>query len=403
MKFWFNFLSISCLLFLNSCQRQLVGLFKEGHLSNTSEVVEVTFTVENGLIIIPAEIEGNTYRFLLDTGAPNILSKELAEKIEFMKVRKIKTNDSQGNSSVLDYVNLKKININGANFTNTTAGIADLQQVEAIACLNIDGLIGANLMKNAYWQIDYQNNIIRIIPEKKDLIIPPNSFSIPFTSDLTGTPIVHLTIGSTTIKRLKVDTGSVGFISTEYDHLKELKSNNEIINERTSFGANSVGIFGISSNDTSKQVLLKKISIGDLTLDNQIVDFKKGKNSLLGMSFLKNYLVTIDWNNNLISLTPQSNFNNSFAESFGISLYKTGDKMIVSSITEGSSAQTAGIRVGDTVLNVNELDVSNTSLEEYCKIIKMVRIKEADNLRLIIENENGKNEYHITKMPPLTN
>lgn len=403
MKFWFNFLSISCLLLLNSCQKQLVGLFKEGHLSNTSEVVEVTFTVENGLMIIPVEIEGNTYRFLLDTGAPNILSKELAEKIEFMKVRKIKTNDSQGNSSVLDYVKLKKININGANFTNTTAGIADLQQVEAIACLNIDGLIGANLMKNAYWQIDYQKNIIRIIPEKKDLIIPQNSFSIPFTSDVTGTPIVHLSIGSTTIKRLKVDTGSVGFISTEYDHLKELKSNNEVVNERTSFGANSVGIFGISGNDTSKQVLLKKISIGDLTLDNQIVDFKKGKNSLLGMSFLKNYLVTIDWNNNLISLTPQSNFNNSFAESFGISLYKTGDKMIVSSITEGSSAQTSGIRVGDTVLQVNELDVSNTSLEEYCKIIRMVRIKEVDNLRLIIENESGKNEYHITKMPPLTN
>lgn len=390
------------LFLLTSCQKQVLGLFKKGEYSKNEEIVEVPFTIENGLIIIPVQIEGETYRFLLDTGAPNVISKELSEKLSLKKSRSIKTIDSQGNSSVLDYVKVHKISIKSADFMNTIAAVADLKQADAIACLNIDGLIGANLMRKAYWQIDSRNNVVRIASAKGQLRISEDSYVIPFATEVTGTPLIHLKIGQTDVRRLKMDTGSVGFLSTDSEYHNELKTNGYILAERSSYGISSVGLFGTSEKDTIRQVLLKDFSMGNLTLNEQIIDFKRSKSSLLGMSFLRNYLVTINWKNNTLFLSPQGEFQNSFAESFGISLFKKGEKMVVSLIADGSSAQQAGIKVGDVVLKVNDVDVAHTTLEEYCRVIKLVRVKEVEVLQIVLERDGRENEYSLTKMPVLS-
>lgn len=367
-----------------------------------NEVIEVPFTVENGLMIIPVDIEGETYRFLFDTGAPNVVSTELSERLKLKKSRSIKTVDSQGNESLLDYVKVQKINISGAAFVNTTAAVADLKQAEAIACLNIDGLIGANLMRKAFWQIDSQKNVIRIASDFDQLTRPVNGYVVPFTTEVTGTPLIHLRMGHVDVKKLKMDTGSVGFLSTDSESYNGLKSENQILAERSSYGASSVGLFGTSENDTIRQVLVKELSMGNLSVAGQVIDMKRSKSSLLGMSFLRNYLVTIDWKNNLVYLYPQGEFQNAYAESFGISLFKEGDKMVVSLIADGSSAQQQGIKVGDVVLRVNDVDVTHTTLEEYCKIIKLVRVKEVETLQIVLDRNGGKDEYFLTKMPPLS-
>ena len=396
-------LPVLFLLLLTSCQQHIVGLFKKGEYTKKEEVVEIPFTIESGLIIIPVEIEGETYRFLLDTGAPNVVSKELADKLSFKKKRSIKTIDSQGNSSVLDYVKVSKINIRNAAFLNTTAAVADLKQADAIACLNIDGLIGANLMRKAYWQIDCQQKILRIITNPEQLNIPKESYAIPFTADVTGTPLVHLKIGQVEVRKLKIDTGSVGFLSTDISIYDGIKEKDYILKERSSYGTNSVGLFGTSEKDTIKHVLLKDFSMGNLCVVNQTVDLKHGKSSLLGMSFLRNYTVTLDWKSNTLFLTPNGNFYNAFAETFGISMFKEGDKTVVSLITEGSDAQKSGIEIGDTVLRINDVDVAHTTLEEYCKVIKLVRVKEVESIQVVIEKNGQKNEYFLTKMPVLAN
>lgn len=393
---------IFSLLLLTSCQQQIIGLFQKGESVRHDEVIEVPFTVENGLMIIPVDIEGETYRFLFDTGAPNVVSTELSERLKLKKSRSIKTVDSQGNESLLDYVKVQKITIGGAAFINTTAAVADMKQAEAIACLNIDGLIGANLMKKAFWQIDSQKNVIRIASDFDQLTRPVNGYVIPFTTEVTGTPLIHLKMGQVDVKKLKMDTGSVGFLSTDSESYPGLKSDNQILAERASYGASSVGLFGTSENDTIRQVLVKDVSMGNLSVPNQVIDMKRSKSSLLGMSFLRNYLVTIDWKNNLLYLYPQGEFQNAYAESFGISLFKEGDKMVVSLIADGSSAQQQGIKVGDVVLRVNDVDVAHTTLEEYCKIIKLVRIKEVETLQIVLERNGGKDEYFLTKMPALS-
>src|SRR5690606_11198030 len=195
------------ILFLTSCNNSLINLFKKCEYSKKKHIVEVPFTLENGLIIIPVTIEGETYRFLFDTGAPNVISTELSSKLTTKRKRSFRTSDSQGNQTILDYVSLPKIEIQGASFINMTAAVADLKKTDAIACLGIDGLIGANLMRKASWQIDNLNRVLRIAFDFEKLHLPEGSFVIPFSTEVTGTPVLHLKIGNTDIKKIQMDTG----------------------------------------------------------------------------------------------------------------------------------------------------------------------------------------------------
>lgn len=389
------------LVTFTSCQQRFITLLQRGRYIKLSEVVEIPFSIENGLIVIEVEIKGESYRFLLDTGAPNAISKELADKLTIDKKKSFRTVDSQGNQLDLDYVKVENIKIGAAQFTNTTAAIADFNQIDAIACLNIDGLIGANLMRKAYWQIDNKNGVIRIASSLNRLIRSSVENSIPFTTNVSGSPYLNLKIGKTEIKRLTLDTGSVGFLSTSNSCYNELKETDQIKAERTAFGASSVGLFGASKDDTIKQVLVNELTLGDLSLSDQVIELKNAKSSLLGMSFLRNYLITIDWKSNMLYLSPQTSLNNLYAETFGISLFRKEEKLVVAMITDGSSAQLAGMKIGDIILQVNDIDVEHTSLDEYCNIIRLIRLKEADTLQIIVEREGGKDKFLITKMPLL--
>ena len=115
---------------------------------------KIPFEYRLGLIILKVDIAGKEYDFVLDTGAPNVISKELAQKLGLNNVSEQKVGDSQGEYSNLGFTTIEKVTIGGIHFLNTGAAIADLELSKEVGCLKIDGLIGSNLMKKAIWKFD---------------------------------------------------------------------------------------------------------------------------------------------------------------------------------------------------------------------------------------------------------
>src|SRR5690606_3325537 len=107
----------------------------------------------------------------------------------------------------LEYVILDEITIGCVNFLNTGAAIADLKRSSVIACLDIDGIIGANLMQKAIWQIDYQNQVLRVSNTLNSFNIE-NGKHIQFNQKFTGTPIVDVNLNGVVAKNVTIDTGS---------------------------------------------------------------------------------------------------------------------------------------------------------------------------------------------------
>ena len=168
--------TLTTLLLLTGCSSiKTIKLMKSGEVEQEEFNVKIPFEYRLGLIILKVDIAGKEYDFVLDTGAPSVISKELAKKLDLSNITEQKVGDSQGEDYNLGLTTIEKLSISDINFLNTGAVIADLNQSQEVGCLKIDGFIGSNLMRKAIWKFDYQNQIITITNSIESLNIPKST------------------------------------------------------------------------------------------------------------------------------------------------------------------------------------------------------------------------------------
>ncbi|MCT4622962.1 MAG: retroviral-like aspartic protease family protein, partial [Schleiferiaceae bacterium] len=199
---------------ITSCT-SISKLYNSGSVPQEEFSGRIAFETMFDLIILPVEIEGKQYRFLFDTGAPMVISKELREQLELKAAAKSGVTDSQGKTERLDYVWLKEVKLAGIEFKKTGAIVADLRKAPEIACMDIDGILGANLMKLAHWKIDSKNNAMYFASRKDQLEIPDSEpLVLPFKMKRTYTPVVDLVVDdSVEVNNATFDTGFAGYLS----------------------------------------------------------------------------------------------------------------------------------------------------------------------------------------------
>ena len=72
---------------LSSCKSSSV-LFSKGETTKEPFDKTISFTKNKGLMVVPVQIDGETYSFLFDTGAPMVISEELQAKLQCKKLSK---------------------------------------------------------------------------------------------------------------------------------------------------------------------------------------------------------------------------------------------------------------------------------------------------------------------------
>ncbi|MCD4792124.1 MAG: retroviral-like aspartic protease family protein [Bacteroidales bacterium] len=270
------------LILLSSCSViKTISLLKSGSIDNTNFSETINYENRAGLIIIKAEINGNIYDFIFDTGAPCAISIELAEKLALKPEVYVNSSDSKGNKEKTGFVEINKIKIAGTNFTNIGAAIIDFNKTQEIQCIGVDGIIGANLMKNAKWKINYQENTIQFTDNLDNLNITDSSSPINFTSSVTGTPLLNVTLPyDIQVKKVKFDSGFMGGLSLSAKVYKKLIEN-ENLKIIKGYGASSTGAYG-TNVDTSFFLKLVKIKVENLYISNIITEFTNDNISIIG-------------------------------------------------------------------------------------------------------------------------
>ena len=357
-----------CLFFLSSCKGlKTKKLFSNGEVSHQEFKTEIPFEYRNGLILLKVTIEGKQYDFVLDTGAPNVVSKELAQQLNLKNKLKRKVGDSQNASSKLSFTKVKKITIGDIDFLNTGAIISDLS-LGAVGCLEIDGLIGGNLMQKAIWKIDYLNKVITIANSRDALQLSGTQKIIPFIHHAQGTPLINIRFNNVLQKNVKYDTGSNKGISAPKKVLNQLVNAGASIPMAHGFGISSYGLYGAGKMDSLYFGKVENISLGDITLKNQSVQFKKKGSILLGTQFFKNYVTILDWFKKEIILIPQKEVELD-KPSFGFSHILKDQKLSVIRLMENSNAAKKGIQIGDQIVKIGEKDYTTTTWEDWCELI----------------------------------
>jgi len=387
------------LLLLTSCSTlKTTKLMKSGEVEQKVFNVKIPFEYRLGLIILKVTISGEAYDFLLDTGAPNVISKELAQKLELSNIFEQQVVDSQNEEANLGFLLIEKLGIGGINFLNTGAAVADLKQSKEVGCFQIDGFIGSNLMRKAVWKFDYQNQIITISNSVASLNISESSEKIPFLTQITGTPIIEITLNDVKEKNVVVDLGSNGDIWLSKKTFNKLVDTDPAISRAVSFSSSSSGLYGIGAKDSVHHALISNISFGDVALKNTVVKFSNEALGTIGINYFKNYDLIINWFDKEIIVTKKKEYDNSSLISYGFSFNNKNNRLIVGGTYTNSSADHAGLKINDIILKIDTKKYGVLTADQWCNIIENGLFnEEKSTITVVVLRQNEELTFHLEK------
>lgn len=287
-------------LFLSSPLFSQKLALDKGKINQKDYYQEIDFEIVNDKIMLPVVINNKTYSFLLDTGAPNVISKRVLEDINSTKSKKIKVSDANSQSDEMELVAIHSIELGDLSFENNVALVSDLENHFILKCFKMDGFIGSNLFHKSILKISLKNKKIIVTDDIKKL----NPQSKPSKLLLIGqqkSPYTEVDYSSDkknrVVEDVLIDTGMDGFFEMSKSAFGILSKENVWNELSRSSGSNSIGLFGTAP--VSEQVLfnLPFFKLNNTTFKNLISNTTDDNNSRIGLDLLQHGDIIIDFKN----------------------------------------------------------------------------------------------------------
>lgn len=253
-------------------------------------------------------------------------------------------------------------------------------------------------MRKAVWKFDYENQIITISNSVASLNISESSEKIPFFTDITGIPIIDITLNGVKEKNVIVDLGSNGDITLSKKTFNKLVDTDPTISRTVSFGSSSSGLYGIGAKDSIQHALISDISFGDVALKNTVVEFTNESAITIGTNYFKNYDLIINWFDKEIIVTKKKEYDNSSLTSYGFSFNNKNNRLIVGGIYTNSSADHAGLKINDIILKIDTKKYGVLTSDQWCNIIENGLFnEEKSTITVVVLRQNEELTFHLEK------
>lgn len=377
-----------CLLFvllmiLNGCSVSWPETMKYGKVQSSDFYEIIDVEIESGLIFIVVIINDEEYKFLLDTGAPTSISEELQEIYHYRTLCSTGITDTDNNKTKMDFVQVDTLFIGSIPFYEQTAFVGNFNANPLLKCLEIDGIIGSNLMRLCNWSINQDDQTIALCSsiDKERLSA---SAIIPFTTDKQYNILLDIGLGESVIHNMKVDYGSNGVIEIPqkvFSVLKQQHNNIRIFHET---GIKQTGIIGKPVAINNDMFVSDSVTFSTLNLEN--VQFNTSSSGLIGNKVLVKFIVTIDWDNKNLYLQRSSSVSDP-NKTYGIKIgHDLDNEIFIQSVIDGSPAYNMGIRPFMKVLKFDSVDFSKN--DDICDFLKLMD-NPPDTLSLEVIDSTG--------------
>jgi hypothetical protein len=317
-----------------------------------SEKVDYEFCAEtslrliNGVFLIEASVEGVRKTFLVDTGSRSYISKDVRDILYLQNDGFINSKDVSGSSVKMEQVKAR-LSIDALEIPSFKFTVKD--SFEAICNIEIDGILGNNILNQGLFFFDRENLMLRIC-----------SSSDMFNS-LSDYEKLHtkIDIGNVMIKyrnkNYTLDSGySNGFVFSE-----DSKNNNNL-------DSKDINHFMTSLHSPFEMRLEHKnceVSIGDYKWNGVEVISKEIQMNLFGSLWFQNNNIIIDVNGKRLYIMPLdvwSNYDINDVQNINFKYYN--GKIIVSSL----SCKITSLKIGQEVLEINDFDLG--SVKSQCDL-----------------------------------
>lgn len=360
------FFGILISIFCFSCAgSKQIALLKQGEIQTENVYEEIPFRYVKDHLFIDVKINGKTYNFLFDTGfAISAIDDDLIPMVGYSTVLKSKISGSSFEKHKVEFGSIPQVKIGGIDFFDIGFVAEDLYYInEDYLCeSHVDGVIGANLLRKAKWQIDYQKQLIRFSDDFAKLKVDPEAIVLNMTAHQGGQGYGSLKLNLDGFESDFIfDTGSSGGFTTGLDAWEEVKKLEADFATKY-YGNELAGKALVPTYD----VLINEISVEDWAINHAVLSLQKGVNSLIGNDFLRHYQVSMDWDHNRLYLVPVSDYQALPISAFGLLLkadYST-NKVVVGAKRSGTDYK--AVKTGMEVSSIDQIAVDSFTQAELC-------------------------------------
>ncbi len=305
---------------------------------------------EGRLILIPVELDGQVYRFLLDTGAC---------RSGFDTSLRDALGEQQGTQWLQTPAGRKRVPT--YDWPEATFKGQSLKRDRPVICLDfadlrqgsseqIVGVIGMDVMRDCRLQINFdrgQARFLKSLPARREEL----GVRIPIEFSVDGAPHVVGVIAENVSERFLIDTGAQGnsLRSELFDQLLE----QNLVEMGGAFTNATVG--GEVQGNRGR---LLKLSVGSDTQERLRV--ARINLSSLGLRYLSRFQVTFDFPGSAVYLRKGEHYAKSEPRATsGLTLGWIDGQVVVGHVKDGGPAATAGMRSNDILVQVNGKSTSD--------------------------------------------
>ncbi|KXH81084.1 aspartyl protease family protein [Chryseobacterium kwangjuense] len=351
--------------------------FKGGEVQLQNPVEKINMRFANDLPFVQVSINGKSYNFLFDTGAPTVISTAVYNELGLEKKHTSAVKDSQKNKHDQIFTVLPEMTVDKAVFKDVGVVVMDFS-VSELSCFKIDGILGANQMAKLFWKVNYSENSLEASQDLAQFNPSDYDIVIPFSPRAQKTPVIETDLQGKKID-LTFDTGFSGRLKIadkSYDVQKALKSI-EV------YGTSSVGAYGAGKPAPGYIFKVETLSVGNKKFFNEIV--ATGNASLIGNDFFKNFIFILDWSGNKIYMKQIKN-ESAKLESFGFGYRFIESKPTVAFVFREENFP---LKVGDSIISINNVNLENLDQGGACHYF-LNRVENKQNAINVKIRRDGK-------------
>lgn len=372
------------LLSLNATAQSLSS--KKSYIKQKRYYQEIPFEYIRGKIIVPVTLDGEVYRFILDTGAPNILSKQVAEKLGIILSDSIKVSDANKTKQQMALVKVPKLSLSNLQFFNTTALVHTIGTADIFSCFQVDGFIGSNILHHSVVQIDHKKKKIIITDAIDKVKVNKKSKTKLQLFGSQKSPYIWITLGEKLKNQVLLDTGMEGSydISLKAHHTFSKKDFYKPIGKGD--GAAGIGLFGTGKKTTHYRTMIYEIGLSTTTFKNVLAETTTSTNSRIGSDFFEQGVATFDFKKKKFYFESFEPTPDMLEKLLGFSPTLKDKKLIVGIVWEDELREM--LYSGDEILSINNKNLNDIPI---CELMTTTSIfRDSDSLIMKVKNSKGE-------------
>lgn len=350
---------------LNSCATSKSFQNRPDNIENKPLAVFPFKELSGGVIVAKASVDNylDSLNLMFDTGNTGF-------SIDSSTAVQLGLNVVASERSIKGIAGIKKalfsydheIHFPGLTTKNIDLHISDYSIFEQVYGLKIDGIVGFSFFDKYIVKIDYDKHLIACYA--------PGDFTYPKSGEFLTTKLYKFPVNMIQLKdQSLVDSKSIFDIGAGLNYLvsNKLIDDVQLFNPKKKFYPTQVE--GLGGKKIIDITVVKKISIGKYHFKNVPIhvfddefDVLNYPNlgGLIGSDLLRKFNIILNYPEEKIHITPNTNFNNHFDYHYsGISFYLIDGMVSIVDIVPNSPGAVFGFKVDDVVISIDNKIILN--------------------------------------------